>query len=83
MIDADETIRSAMVASGVAVKEGASTTLTGLSGCAFRVVSVVGLGPADDIKADADVDENEEIELVAEKVRKAVAAGIKDINAKS
>ena len=81
-MDADERIRGAIAASGLAIKEGKSLSLTGVSGCGYEVISVVGLGEAEKIHADRTVDENEEIEVTAEKVRKAIVAGIADVKSK-
>ena len=81
-IDADESIRGALTASGFAIKEGKAVTLTGVAGCGYEVVSVVGLGEEEKLAKEEEVDENEEIELTAEKVRKAVVAGIADLKAK-
>ena len=66
----------------MAIKEGKAVSLTGLSGCGFEVVSVVGLGDAEKMKALEEVDENEEIEVTAERIRKAVVAGMADVKAK-
>jgi len=81
-VDANESIRGALATAGFAVKEGKAVSLTGVSGCGYEVVSVVGLGEEEKLKKEEEVDENEEIELTAEKVRKAVVAGIADLKAK-
>ena len=55
-------------------------SLAGVSGCGYELVSVVGLGEEEKMKdGNAEIDEQEEIELKAERIRKAVAAGIKDV----
>ena len=79
-LDADERIRGALTTSGLAIKEGKAVSLAGVSGCGYESVSVVGLGEAEKMKdGNAEIDEQEEIELKAERIRKAVAAGIKDV----
>ena len=81
-IDAEDRLQSAIAASGLAIKAGKAVSLTGVSGCGFEVVSVVGLGEAEKLAGKEAIDENEEIEVIRENVRKAVAAGVKDVSAK-
>ena len=66
----------------MSIKPGKAISLAGVPECGFEVVSVVGLGEAEKLNAEEEIDENEEIEVIREGVRKAIAAGIADVKGK-
>jgi len=72
-------IIEAVKKSGLLIKEGKSVTFTGIAEN-YQMVSVVGLGPK--TFTGTEMDEEEELEAVGERIRKAVAAGITDLIAK-